>query len=298
MASAPATTPALTAASWRWQGCDIRYTVGGQGLPVVLVHGFGASSEHWRKNQPVLARAGYRTYAIDLLGFGGSAKPKRAYSIELWQQLLVDFWQAQIGEPAIWVGNSIGGLIALSVMAHQPHVVAGGVLINCAGGLSHRPEELSWPLGLAMRGFSWLANAPLVGPLLFDRIRQPGHIRRTLQQVYGDRNAVTDELVELIRRPTCDPGAQQVFASILAAPPGPKSSELLPRVRAPLLVLWGDADPWTPISSAHHYRELSERRADVTFQAIAGAGHCCHDECPERVNACLLDWLQRTLSLP
>jgi pimeloyl-ACP methyl ester carboxylesterase len=45
------------------------------GVPVLLIHGFGASVGHWRNNIPALAAAGYRTYAIDLLGFGGSDKP-------------------------------------------------------------------------------------------------------------------------------------------------------------------------------------------------------------------------------
>ncbi|NEO48133.1 MAG: alpha/beta hydrolase, partial [Moorea sp. SIO4A3] len=53
---------------WNWQGNQIEYTVMGTGKPLLLVHGFGASIGHWRKNIPVLAAGGYRVFAIDLLG--------------------------------------------------------------------------------------------------------------------------------------------------------------------------------------------------------------------------------------
>lgn len=73
----------------------------GTGRPLLLVHGFGASIGHWRKNIPVLAAGGYRVYAIDLLGFGSSDKPALNYTVELWQEQLKDFWTAHIQEPTV-----------------------------------------------------------------------------------------------------------------------------------------------------------------------------------------------------
>lgn len=142
--------------SWTWQDHTIRYTVQGQGKPVLLIHGFGASIGHWQKNIPVLAEKGYRVFAIDLLGFGGSDKPPLDYTLELWQDQLVAFWQAHINEPTIFVGNSIGGLISLMMLADHPDLSAGGILLNCAGGLNHRPDELNFPLRLVMGGFTKL----------------------------------------------------------------------------------------------------------------------------------------------
>lgn len=54
-------------------------------------------------------------YAIDLLGFGGSAKPNIEYSMELWRDLVVDFMAEFVQQPAVVMGNSIGGLTALMV---------------------------------------------------------------------------------------------------------------------------------------------------------------------------------------
>lgn len=283
----------LETSTWEWQGHRIEYIDVGRGCPLLLVHGFGASLGHWRKNIPAIAEAGYRVFALDLLGFGGSDKPARDYTVELWQQQLYDFWEARIGEPTVVVGNSIGGLLALMAIADRPEIAAGGVLLNCAGGLNHRPEELPIPLRWILGGFTKAVTSP-VGSLLFNVVRQKSRIRSTLKQVYCDRAAVTDELVELIYRPACDPGAGKVFASVLSAPPGPKPTDLLPRVESPLLVLWGERDPWTPIAGAACYRQLAGDRADVEFQSIPNAGHCPHDERPELVNEAILAWLGRT----
>ncbi|NJK99841.1 MAG: alpha/beta fold hydrolase [Spirulinaceae cyanobacterium SM2_1_0] len=292
------TAPSLATLTWTWQGYRCRYTVMGSGQPLLLIHGFGASVGHWRQNIPVLAKAGYQVFALDLLGFGASEKPPLDYCLELWQQQLHDFWAENIARPTVLVGNSIGGLLSLMLLAAAPELARAGVLINCAGGLNHRPEELPPPLRLVMGAFETLVRSPLTGPLLFNLIRQKPLIRNSLSQVYRDRTAITPELVEMLYRPACDRGAQQAFASILTAPPGPRPAELLPQITQPLLVLWGEDDPWTPIDGATIYRQLADQEARVQFHAIPRAGHCPHDEKPALVNALLLDWLQLLSSQP
>jgi len=284
------TTSTFDKLIWNWQGYKIQYTVMGTGKPLVLVHGFGAAIGHWRKNIPVLAAAGYQVFALDLLGFGGSDKPPLDYSLELWEQLLKDFWTAHIQEPTVFIGNSIGALLSLKVVADNPEISAGGILINCAGGLSHRPHELNPPLRIVMAAFNQLVRSKITGPFLFNRIRQKSQIRRTLLQVYRNPSAVTDELVDLLYTPSCDPGAQEVFASILAAPPGPSPVELLPKVKHPLLVIWGADDPWTPITRAKIYQDLSHTQP-IEVVPVPNAGHCPHDELPEVVNSLIIDWL-------
>lgn len=286
-------SPKLQKQTWQWRNHKITYTVQGTGQPLILIHGFGACVGHWRKNIPVLAAQGYRVYAMDLLGFGESDKPALDYSVELWQEQIIDFYQDLIQEPAIVIGNSIGGLLTLMLMSEYPELTKGGVIINAAGGLNHRPEELGFPLGLIMGTFTKLVSSPITGKFIFARVRAKNRIRQTLYQVYRDRAAVTDELVEMLYQPSCDPGAQEVFASVLTAPPGPKPSTLLPKVQQPLLVLWGEADPWTPIKGAKIYQQRAENGNNTEFYAIADAGHCPHDEKPEQVNELIIKWLEK-----
>ncbi len=270
----------------------------GTGRPLVLVHGFGASLGHWRKNIPVLAAAGYQVFALDLLGFGGSEKPGLDYTLELWEELLKEFWATQIQVPAVFIGNSIGALLSLMVVVDYPEISAGGILLNCAGGLNHRPNELSVPLRTAMGMFTRLVGSKWLGAFLFNQIRQKSRLRRTLRQVYFDPEAITDELVELIYAPSCDRGAQQVFASVLVAPPGPAPAELLPKLKRPLLVLWGEKDPWTPVSGGRIFQTQPESRRNqgvpnIQFTSIPDAGHCPHDERPEVINPLMLEWLAK-----
>lgn len=280
---------------WIWRDYQIQYTVMGTGQPLVLIHGFGASIGHWRKNIPILANAGYQVFALDLLGFGGSDKAVIDYSMNVWAELLKDFCNAHIQTPAIFIGNSIGALLSLIVLTESPEIAAGGVLINSAGGLSHRPHELNPVLRVVMATFNKLVANPVTGKFVFNRIRQKSQIRRTLYQVYSDRTAVTDELVDLLYNPSCDPGAQEVFASILTAPPGPSPEELLPKLEFPLLVIWGAEDPWTPITGANIYEAARENGQDIKVVPIPGAGHCPHDEVPDIVNSEIINWLEQVM---
>lgn len=292
--SATATT--LETLFWTWRGHRIAYAVQGSGIPLILIHGFGASIGHWRQNIPVLAAAGYRVFAIDLLGFGKSDKPLLEYRMELWQDLLAAFWTENVQEPTVFVGNSIGALLSLMMLANHPEKARAGVLLNAAGGLNHRPEELNLPLRLVMAGFTKLVSSDLIGPFLFNKIRQKPRLRRTLHQVYRDQTAVTDELIDLIYEPACDEGAQKVFAAILTAPPGPRPEDLLPHITQPLLILWGEADPWTPITGAKLYQNLAAQSEQVKFVPIPDTGHCPHDERPEVVNQQIIEWLQEKVT--
>ncbi|MEM7555767.1 MAG: alpha/beta fold hydrolase [Cyanobacteria bacterium P01_A01_bin.84] len=285
---------------WNWQGHRIQYAITPKRLhgetpgtckPLILIHGFGASIGHWQKNIPVFAEAGYQVFALDLLGFGGSEKAPINYTTEIWVELLKDFWSEHIQEPAVFIGNSIGGLLSLMILAHHSEISDGAILINCAGGLSHRPQELNPVVRFVMGSFNKLVSNPITGKFVFNNIRRKSQIRRTLYQVYRDRSAVTDELVDMLYEPSCEPGAQQVFASILTAPPGPSPSELLPKIKQPILVIWGADDPWTPITGANIYQDAATNGKNIKVVPIPGAGHCPHDEAPKVVNAEIIKWL-------
>ena len=86
-----------------------------------------------------------------------------------------------------------------------------------------------------MGTFTKLVSSELLGPFIFNQVRQKFRIRGSLRQVYRNREAITEELVEMLHGPSCDPGAQKVFAAIVTAPPGPRPEELLPQIKQPLL---------------------------------------------------------------
>jgi pimeloyl-ACP methyl ester carboxylesterase len=258
---------------------------------ILLVHGFGASTDHWRFNIPVLAQH-YEVHALDLLGFGRSAKPAGPrYGGALWCDQLVAYVQERIGRPTVLVGNSLGGYAALAAGAALGELAAGVVLLNAAGPFSDEQREPKGWGAIARRTIgSALVQSPLLQRLLFENLRRPATVRRTLNQVYIDRTNVNDELVASILRPSRDPGAFGVFRTVFDIPRGQPLDELFAQLQAPLLLLWGIRDPW--INAAGRRGAFQRHAPARTTEVVLQAGHCPHDEVPEQVNRAMLEWLE------
>lgn len=289
-------TPATKTNQWSWQGQTIRYQQAGeQGPSILCIHGFGASSDHWRKNLPDLGQD-HRIYAIDLLGFGYSAKPFPGkplfYTFETWGQQVRDFCREVIGEPVFIAANSIGCVVAMQAAVDEPDWVRGMVMLDCSLRMLHdrNRQLLPWHQQLSAPILQSMLGVPLFGKLFFKAIARPNVIRNLLQQAYGHPKAVTDELVDFLIGPAREPGAAEVFLAFVRYSQGPLPRDLLPRLSCPVLMAWGDADPWEPIDQG---RKLAEYPAVEEFIALEGVGHCPMDEAPERVNPLIRDWIAR-----
>ncbi len=282
--------------TWPWQGLPIRYQKAGTtGAPILLIHGFGASSDHWRKNLPVLA-ATNQVYAIDLIGFGKSVKPSPGdpitYTFETWGQLVVDFCRDVIGEPTFLVGNSIGCIVAMQAAVMAPKQVRAIAMLDCSLRLLHdrKRSTLPWYRGAPTPLFQALLGIRPLGHFFFSRLARPNFIRNVLKQAYGREEAVTDELVNLLIEPAKDEGAADVFLAFVRYSQGPIAEDLLPQLQCPALFLWGDADPWEPIELG---REYANYPTVEDFIVLEGVGHCPQDEAPELVNPLLRDWVAK-----
>ncbi|WP_319420072.1 alpha/beta fold hydrolase [Pleurocapsa sp. FMAR1] len=278
---------------WQWRGNSIYYVCAGEKQSskpaLLLVHGFGASTDHWRKNIAQLQEQ-FQVWAIDLLGFGRSAKPKQEYGGSLWQEQLHDFIQEVIKQPTVLAGNSLGGYASLCVAAAYPQSIAGLILLNSAGPFTDTltDDKQTTKPNLAGKLIRSILLQSWASFLLFQYVRRRFVIRQTLNKVYFDPSAVTDQLVEDIYRPSCDVGAAEVFNAVFKTPQGEKVDILLAQMQCPLLILWGEKDPWINarnqgIKFRQYYPQLKEYYLD--------AGHCPHDEIPEQVNSLIADWV-------
>ena len=276
-----------------------------EGPALLLVHGFGASTDHWRHNLPALARR-HEVHAIDLLGFGRSAKPAGLpYGGALWRDQLVAYVRERIGRPTVLVGNSLGGYAAVSAGAalsasadgEAPPLVAGVALLNAAGPFSEEQVEPRGWGAIARRAVGGaILTSPVVQRLLYENLRRPATVRRTLERVYLDRTNVDDALVESILRPSRDPGAFGVFRTVFDIPRGEPLDALFSHLGAPLLLLWGMRDPW--MNAEGRRASFARHAPPETTEVLLEAGHCPHDEVPEQVNAALLEWLPTLTPAP
>lgn len=290
---------------WQWQGFSIHYQVAGDtGSAVVLIHGFGASSGHWRQNILALAHH-HRVYAIDLIGFGQSAKPKPGplqigqqipYEFETWGQQVADFCNSVIGEAACLVGNSIGCIVALQAAVLQPDIATSIVMLDCSLRLLHDRKRigLPWQRRFSAPVFQKVLSVRPIGHFFFRRLARPKVVRQILQQAYSNAATVTEELIEILMHPASDIGAADVFLAFINYSKGPLPEDLLALVTCPVLCIWGADDPWEPVVLARQFTKFS---AVKEFIVLEGVGHCPQDEAPEAVNTILCKWLDEDLEL-
>jgi haloalkane dehalogenase len=281
---------------WYFQGWRSHYGVSKlQNLdsdkpPILLIHGFGAAIDHWRDNIPILAQT-HTVYAIDLLGFGGSEKPTIDYSIYLWVEQIFDFWQEFIAVPMVIVGNSIGALVAAIAASHHPEIASAVVTISLPDIEAFNALVPKW-LQPIERFVKAIVSALLVKPLFY-LIRNRWFIRLILKGiVYCDRQRVNDQLVEIIAQPAYDRQAANAFVRLnrsLNQPNyAPSLTQALSQLQVPLLILWGSGDRLIPPSEG---KRLLQYAPNATLIYLEGAGHCAHDDNPDRVNYEILNWL-------
>ncbi|MBA0727452.1 hypothetical protein Golax_000437, partial [Gossypium laxum] len=165
---------------WQWKGrYSINYFVSSSSStnpPLLLVHGFGASIPHWRRNIDTLAQD-YTVYAIDLLGFGASDKPQGfSYSMEAWAELILDFLNEVVQKPTVLIGNSVGSLACvIAASESSQNLVRGIVLLNCAGGMNNKAIVDDWRIKLLLP-LLWLVDFLLkqrrIATAVFERAKQ------------------------------------------------------------------------------------------------------------------------------
>jgi pimeloyl-ACP methyl ester carboxylesterase len=187
------------------------------------------------------------------------------------------------------VGNSIGCVAALQAAVLEPEWVRGVAMLDCSLRMLHDRKRATLPWYRRF-GSVWLQQVlgnRAIGQFFFSQIAQPKTVRKVLLQAYGRKDAVTDELVDLLLKPAFEPGAVDVFLAFIRYSQGPLAEDLLPQVTCPVLALWGTEDPWEPIALG---REFANYPCVQDFIPLDGLGHCPQDEAPEVVNPILQRW--------
>jgi pimeloyl-ACP methyl ester carboxylesterase len=274
---------------------------------MVLLHGFGASSSHWRHNAAPLTQAGYRVYGLDLIGFGRSEQPGLHPHIRLdnrlWGRQLAAFLEQVVQQPAVLVGNSLGGLTALTTAAFRPEWVKAVVAAPLPDPalMQPVPKRQSRRLRRFKTATVQLLCRLLPLELLVPLISRTALLRMGLQGAYSRSIRSDRELHQLIaspaRRRTAARSLRAMSVGMALRPREATAPALLERLAEqdppiPLLLLWGRQDRFVPLMIGE---KLQHQHSWLQLHVLDGSGHCPHDESPDHFHQELLRWLDLNL---
>ena len=287
--------PGLTESQYvTLQGQRVYYEVGGQGPPVVLVHGIGAgnSSHLWRQNTAALAKA-HRVYAFDWPGFARSGATAMRYTNDLYVAVLEDFLKTVVKAPAALVGGSLGSDYAIRVAAEQPALVTKLLVSNPTG---YDVNEEANKQGRAFLTTTTRRNEGLykqfadtiVGDLVFGVLKSDGGLNFFLYNyVYLDWRRVTPELTGIYLENLDGPNKEYAPFSFFAGYLEQRIAEYWPKTTQPTLLVWGSDDIFTPI----RFSEPLLKARNVPFQVLK-ARAIPYDEDFEAFNKLALEFLR------
>ena len=256
---------------------------GSGAVPIVLVHGFGASSFSWRDNLRPIAAAGYTVYAPDMRGFGLSDKRWDGDMSHAAQaERLAAFMDAAGIDRAVLAGNSMGGNIIAHFALKYPQRVRGLIFVDAAI-------------------YTGAPNAQLVAALLeFPPLRRWGqHALRflladdarnadTIKSAWYDPSRVTAEVLSGYRRALYTPDWDLGLLALSRDSGRNDLSGRLGEIAAPTLIIWGEHDSW--INPANGPR-LQQAIAGSKLIVIPQAGHVPHEEQPAEFNRLVIEFV-------
>ena len=296
--------------TWKWKNWDISWSLSQKSTcennpSILLVHGFGASKKHWRHNQDFLGKV-FNCYAIDLLGFGESSQPSALlnyepirdnsikYSFDLWSNQISTFCSEEIKSPVYLVGNSIGGVIVLKAAEILKDYCKGVILIDCAQRTmdDKRIKKNDILMNLLRPVLKTLVRQRLISNTLFARAANPKVIKKILEKAYPSGKNIDEELIELLYKPSKRSNSKEAFRGFINLFDDYLATDLFDKVDNPIQLIWGEKDPWESLSEAKEWKKKFRniKRLDI----INGAGHCPHDEEPEKTNKLMNEFIQET----
>lgn len=253
----------------------------GTGRDIFLLHGFASSTYTWEKVIPYLTGQGYHVWALDMKGFGWSDKPKDAKydTVALMQE--VNKWMDVMGlKNVVFVGNSLGGAIAVLMALEHPDKTDLLVLIDSAGYPIDKPFVIK------------MAKIPLAGEitkLFFGR----WVVERTLKEVMFNDDKVTEEQIDAyFKRMSTENAldAQVALARSIDFEAMSVYTRRIPEIKNRTLIIWGENDEWIPLESGHNFkRDLSNSKLVI----LPECGHISQEEKPGETAKIMIDFIEK-----
>ena len=257
-------------------GMNVHYRDEGEGIPIVLVHGTGASLHTWDEWTKLL-KDNYRVIRLDLPAYGltGQDPLKRYKSLDYVD--LLDKFLHQLGVDSFHLaGNSLGGQVAWLYAANHSDKVKKLMLIDPSGfPFDHTPKIIL------------LAKTP--GLNLFARYFTPRFfVEQNLKEVYFDDTRIKNTTIDRYRNLTLFEGNRQAFID-RSYIERENHTEQLSKIKSPTLILWGEEDQWIPVGDAEKFKAAI---TDSKVVIMPKTGHVPMEERPFESVSIFLDFIQ------
>jgi pimeloyl-ACP methyl ester carboxylesterase len=252
------------------EGHRMHYDVSGpaDGPPVVLVHGLGGEAADWRNLTPFLRAAGYRVYAPDLFGFGGSEWPADySYSIPDQAASVFAFLDSMGLKQVDLGGLSMGGWVVQRMAADHPERIRK-LLIFDSAGLNVKPV---WNTALFTPA-SAVDLDELDALLMPDPPQVPAFVAHDMLRMSRNHAWVMHRALD----------------SMLAG--HDTTDSLLPQFKMPVLIVWGDVDHIMPVEQGQKMHALVPQSE---LEVVQGCGHLAVVQCADRVGPTVQAFLKQ-----
>lgn len=238
-------------------------------LPLVLIHGTGASLHTWEESVKLLTDS-FRVITLDLPAYGLTGpNPKRIYSQEFYVQFIDEFLKRIHVNKCIIGGNSLGGAIAWNYTYEHPTKVEKLILIDAAG---YPMISESKPIAFT------LAQIPVLKHML-NYITPRFLAKKSVMNVYDDPTKVTEKVVDRYFDLFLREGNRQAFVDRMNFSTYPDHLTRIRSIKTPTLIIWGENDKLIPIENAQKFH------ADLpndTLVVLEKTGHVPMEENPNR----------------
>tara|TARA_Y100001968_G_C18881114_1_gene491779 strand:- start:65 stop:547 length:483 start_codon:yes stop_codon:yes gene_type:complete len=138
-----------------------------------------------------------------------------------------------------------------------------------------------------------LVRQKYLSTTLFKNAANPNFIQKILKVAYPSGVNINQELINILWKPTQRKGAPEAFRGFINLFDDHLAPDLLKNVKIPVYLIWGEKDPWEPVQEAKEWLDTFE--CIRTLEVISNAGHCPHDEMPEKVNPIIKKIIQETI---
>ena len=244
-------------------GVEVAYSVEGEGLPVVLMHGWGCNSSTVVSIANALLPK-VRVFNIDRPGFGKSEEPREVWGVYDYEEMLRQLIEHEAIERPTIIGHSYGGRVAIAYAAH--HADVNKLVLVDSAGIKPR-HSLKWYIKV----YTYKAAKRLL-PLLLGKEKG----EKALDKVRG-RSGSSDYR-----------NSSPMMRAIMSKSIAQDLRHLMPDIKASTLLIWGEADTATPLADAKQMERLIAGSGLVTFP---GCGHYSFLDNPGQFRAVLRSFL-------